>query len=79
MEKIKLRRKRSLGFATANKPFAATKRFATTKIKLDEKTILGFAATKKPFASMKRFTTTKDVARRSKGKMLKMPVSSSSQ
>ena len=69
MEKIKLRRKRSLGFATAKKLFAVAKRFTMAKAdayhckeKVGGKTNLVFTTTKKLFVGTKRFTPVKAVA-----------------
>ena len=63
MEKIKLRRKRSLGFATAKKLFAMVKAVACHyKEKVGRKTNLVFATTKKLFVAVKRFAPVKVVA-----------------
>ena len=66
MEKIKLRRKRSLGFATTKKLFATAKRFATAKAvahcgaeETRWKTSLGFAKAKNLFVVVNVFATVK--------------------
>ena len=71
--KRKLDEKTILGFATAKKPFTATKMFITIKLlltmakrKLDEKPIPGFVVAKKPFVVAKRFCTAKTLSQQRK-------------
>ena len=86
MEKIKIRRKRSLGFAIANKLFATTKRFTTEKAvarcgeeEIGWKTSLGFATAKKMFAVVNVFAIAKQLFVAVKMKLIERPFTGSPQ